>query len=86
MGDDLKYVIVEEHGCESPIIFPALVDHSSFKGLHPVAAGFVSIDGMIGMPDVACWGESVSLGIGSRAGDAVLIKRELVRPHGWSLD
>lgn len=69
--DKLKYVNVGEHN--DIIIFSATIQHSTFKRLNPVSAGFCSIH-----PDkVVCYGKSVSLNMNSAEDDSFHATKEL---------
>lgn len=59
----LKYVRLKAY--DEIIIFPMLLEHSTFKHLNPISAGFCYIDN----GKVSCFGNSVSLGIGSKDDD-----------------
>lgn len=54
------------------IVFPELIQHSEFKHLEPVSAGFISIypdkDDKLFLPflNCKCYGESVSLNLKSK--------------------
>jgi hypothetical protein len=71
----MKYVIIEQSDCEVPVLFPDLVDHSTFSNLNPISAGFVTL--LTDQGFVYVHGESVSLKLKSRIEDADLIKRML---------
>lgn len=79
----MKYVVIESHGVESPIIFPEWIKHDEVLKGHEkvVSAGFCSFsvgengDGSTN-PSVDCWGRSVSLKVKSRGEeDEDLIRR-----------
>ena len=63
MNDHPKYVVTNNG---EMIIFSPLLNHSQFKGLEPVSAGFISFGTKDGDITVQCYGESVSLDIKSR--------------------
>ena len=86
----MKYVIFETGSIPTALIFDPLVQHSSFKGLRPVSAGFFSLSeenvaekydcwmtSADFVPKVSVWGESVSLDIKSRPEDAEIIERTM---------
>jgi hypothetical protein len=87
----MKYVVIEGGGAGTPILFPPWVHHRKFARKDNVlGAGFCHVlpcyngialnDGLLG-PDieVACFGESVSLGVVSRGGiDADIIREMLL--------
>ena len=67
MNDHPKYVVTKDG---EMIIFSPLLNHSQFKGLEPVSAGFISFgtdwhSNRHGIT-VQCYGESVTLDIKSR--------------------
>lgn len=70
----MKYIICKNNGTEEAIIFSKSIQHSDMAkllGITPVSAGhFMMLDGTI-----FATGESVTLGIKSRAEDAAVIKR-----------
>lgn len=71
----LKYVIVEVMGVETPVLFQGFLQHAAgASGLvgsgRLVAAGFCEL-----RPLVRVWGESISLGVCSRPEDALIIGR-----------
>lgn len=72
----VKYIVTAD---EYIIVFSECIKHSEFKRLNPVSAGFISFGvNKQGNPTCSCWGESVSLGIGSREErDTQLAKRQL---------
>lgn len=57
--EKMKYVKVGDYN--SIIIFPTIIEHSRFKYLNPISAGFCYIS----EDKVVCFGESISLGIKS---------------------
>lgn len=59
MDTKLKYVRIKQYG--DIIIFPCVIEHSTFKHLEPISAGFCYVD----VNKVTCFGESFSLGIAS---------------------
>ena len=63
--DDTKLKYVRLKAYDEIIIFPMLLEHSTFKNLNPISAGFCYID----QDKVSCFGESVSLGIGGLEDD-----------------
>lgn len=87
----MKYVIIDHVGLELPIIFPDILNHSTFIELRPVSAGEVQIYGADGpLPDACCcenalrgctYGKSVSLNLKSRPEDSELIAKELMRHY-----
>jgi len=67
-----KYVRLEKYN--SIIVFPEFIEHSRFKFLDPVSAGFCFID--TEKQEVDCYGESVSLGLKSMEDDSKIAKRQ----------
>ena len=64
----LKYVVTRKR---EVIQFPKSVEHSTFKDLQPVSAGFVSITvSLSGDMQFKCYGESLSLGGLKSRGDS----------------
>jgi hypothetical protein len=58
-----KYVITE-HG--KIIVFPELIQHSSFRNFNPISAGFIYFGlNENGNPTCHCYGESYSLNLKS---------------------
>ena len=58
---------------DSIIIFPMIIEHSSFKGRNPVSAGFCYIY----EEEVCCFGESFSLGIKANENDSEIATRQI---------
>ena len=65
-----KYVKLED---DSIIIFPMIIDHSSFKSRKPVSAGFCYIS----EEEVNCFGESFTLGIESDEKDSEIATKQI---------
>ena len=84
-----KYIIVEHSGCQLPILFSSILEHSSFlDSFHKksiISAGFFGVgsepcdkdDKDIG---VSVWGRSITLKLESRKEEAELIKKILRKP------
>ena len=54
-----KYIITKDNDI---IIFSAAMNHSDFKHMNPIRAGFISIGvDKEGNPDCSCYGRSISL-------------------------
>lgn len=67
MGMKIKYIKTDTGKI---IMFSELMQHSEFKHMTPVSAGFVSIGiNKHGNPSCTCYGESVSLGLVSDPDD-----------------
>lgn len=59
--EKMKYVRLEQYN--QVIIFPCVMEHSTFRGLDPKSAGFCYFNPSAKRVD--CFGESISLGIKS---------------------
>ena len=61
------------------VVFCELLEHSTFKNMEPVSAGFISFGvNKQGNPSCSCYGKSVSLGLGSNEEeDTLLAQRQL---------
>lgn len=74
-----KYIIVECHGLEVPIVFSPILQHNDVAGHRKVfGAGFCHLG--IDVNDKRCWtvhGRSISLGINSRPEDAAILNDRL---------
>lgn len=72
----VKYIVTAN---EYVIVFSECIMHSEFKEFNPISAGFISFGvDKEGNQSCSCWGESISLGIGSRPErDTQLAKRQL---------
>jgi hypothetical protein len=67
-----KYVRLKE--LDSFIFFPEIIEHSTFKHLNPISAGFCYLnDDDI----VKCFGGSISLGIDSNSEDTILATKQV---------
>lgn len=66
-----KYVRLKEF--DSFIFFPEVVEHSRFKNLEPVSAGFCYISGK----QVTCFGGSISLDVNSLLEDSKLATKQI---------
>jgi len=77
----MKYLILQTPDGETPIIFPDFMYHDQVEEAldhkEVIAAGLIKLDG----GKITCYGESSSLGIGSRGEDdeMVIHHRLLVR-------
>jgi len=66
-----KYVRLKKY--DQVIIFPQGIEHSAFKHLEPVSAGFCSIgDGMI-----TCYGRSISLNLYGKEDDSYIATKQV---------
>lgn len=75
----MKYLIIEDGGIGTPILFPDHINHIDMaKGLGVRSAGqceLVSFEGEVCR--VKCWGRSVSLNLNSLSGDEIPIEQML---------
>ena len=67
----LKYVRIEN----SIVLFSETLIHSTFKHLQPKSAGFCMIN--FEEQKATCYGESISLGIGSEEEDSILATHQI---------
>lgn len=74
MDTKQKYVRLKEYN--QIIIFHSIIEHSSFKNMNPISAGFCYVND----DNVACFGESVSLGIKSMEDDSYVATKQI---FGW---
>ena len=74
MDTKQKYVRLKEY--DEVIIFPQIIQHSKFKDMNPISAGFCHIH----KDKVVCFGESISLGLSSKEGDTLVATKQI---HGW---
>jgi len=90
MIQKMKYVIINNgYGLECPIIFSNLIQHSQFRGLNPISAGFIKIestqintkimDREVKDISIKCYGRSDSLNIESREEDSELVKNDVLK-------
>ena len=74
--DNAKYIMVELNGLETPIIFPAYIQHHEMAmNKTVVSAGFVSIGMINDKVEVEAYGKSVSLRVQARPEDSEILKR-----------
>jgi hypothetical protein len=60
------------------VVFCELLEHSTFKNMEPISAGFISFGvNKQGNPSCSCYGKSVSLGLESNEEDTLLAQRQL---------
>ena len=69
-----KYVRLSQYN--EIIIFPEVIEHSTFKHLSPISAGFCYIQDR----GVVCYGESISLNLESKEDDS---ERATFQVFGW---
>jgi hypothetical protein len=69
-----KYVRLKIY--DEIIIFPTIIEHSDFKHMNPISAGFCHI----GIKEIDCFGESISLGLKSNKEDSDIATRQI---HGY---
>lgn len=68
-----KYIRLGEY--DHFIFFPTMIDHSIFKHLNPVSAGFCYLDSE--SREVQCFGKSVSLWISGKSDDTALATKQV---------
>jgi len=71
MAEKQKYVRLQEY--DNFIFFPQIIEHSTFKHMNPISAGFCYFDDEL----VRCFGDSYSLGIGSTKDDSKLATKQV---------
>ena len=69
----LKYVRLQQY--DQIIIFPETLQHSTFKNLNPISAGFCHVNTSRKMVD--CYGESTSLMLSSAKDDTYLATKQV---------
>ena len=69
-----KYIRLERF--DEIIIFPQLLEHSEFRNLNPISAGFCYVHS----DKIMCFGESISLGITSMEDDSLKATKQV---FGW---
>jgi hypothetical protein len=74
MDTKQKYVRLKRYN--EVIIFPTVIEHSTFRNQEPISAGFC----YVGKNKVSCFGESISLGIKSMEDDSYMATKQL---FGW---
>ena len=68
----IKYIKTKD---KEIIMFGEIMQHSDFRHMNPVSAGFISIGiDKIGNPSCTCYGKSISLGMDSHEEDTRLAK------------
>lgn len=68
-----KYVRLKKY--DQFIFFPMITEHSTFKNLNPISAGFCYLDNED--KQLRCFGESYSLGIGAMEDDTQLATKQV---------
>ena len=71
MDTKQKYVRLKEYN--QIIIFHAIIEHSTFRNMNPISAGFCYIDSN----SVKCFGKSISLGVKSMKDDTYLATKQI---------
>ena len=69
-GKTMKYVRLKD--VNSIIVFPQIIQHSTFRGLEPISAGFC----YFGSKKVQCYGQSISLNLKALPEDTELATRQ----------
>ena len=73
MDEPLKYIIVDERGCELAIVFNSIIDHDQVANrMNVISAGFCRLPNELNS-NVSAWGESKTLKKKSREEDAKII-------------
>ena len=72
----VKYIKTEDNKI---IVFSGLQNHFEFRSFNPISAGFISFSAKGGMPNVQCYGKSVSLKMESDSNiDSELARRQIL--------
>ena len=71
MDTKQKYVRLKEY--DEIIIFPQIIQHSEFRSMNPISAGFCYIH----KDKVVCFGESISLGLESKEDDTLKATKQI---------
>ena len=74
MDTKQKYVRLKKYN--SIIIFPQIIEHSEFRNLSPISAGFCYINDN----KISCFGESISLNLKSMVDDTLEATKQI---FGW---
>jgi hypothetical protein len=74
MDTKQKYVRLGEY--DQIIIFPTIIEHSDFKSMKPISAGFCYVH----TDKVVCFGNSISLGLKSMDDDTLMATKQI---YGW---
>ncbi|MDB4286339.1 hypothetical protein N9933_03465 [bacterium] len=74
MDTKQKYVRLREY--DQIIIFHQIIQHSDFKDMDPVSAGFCHVH----KDEVVCFGESISLKLKSQESDTFVATKQI---FGW---
>lgn len=75
-----KYVRLKEY--DSFIFFPEIIEHSEFKRLNPISAGFCYLNDAE-CKEVKCFGRSISLGLDSKEDDTKLATKQVLGFDAW---
>ena len=70
---DTKQKYVRLGNNDEIIIFPKIMQHTDFKNLNPVSAGFCYIQ----ENKVVCFGKSISLGLDSKKDDTLKATKQI---------
>lgn len=76
MFDDGKQKYVRLKDYNEIIIFPTIIEHSTFRHLEPVSAGFCYIND----DKVSCFGKSISLRLDGKSDDSFWATKQI---FGW---
>jgi len=79
VAKESKYIVIEQNGFKSAILFDDTIAHSDFKPIfnNIVSAGFFDTDIKNGKIVVSTFGRSLSMKLESSAEDAKLIEKLL---------
>lgn len=73
MFGDTKMKYVRTGAYDNILIFDVTLEHSTFKFLNPISAGFCYVSN----EKVECFGESISLDLKSNTEDSILATKQL---------
>ncbi|MCP3682109.1 MAG: hypothetical protein GY861_05400 [bacterium] len=71
MDTKQKYVRLKEY--DSIIIFPCIIEHSTFRNKNPISAGFCYVK----QDRIDCFGRSVSLNLDSTKEDTFMATKQI---------
>tara|TARA_R110002153_G_scaffold47182_2_gene133471 strand:- start:6 stop:254 length:249 start_codon:yes stop_codon:yes gene_type:complete len=71
MDTKQKYVRLKEY--DEIIIFPQIIQHSEFRNMHPISAGFCHIH----KDKIVCFGESISLRLEGKEDDSFMATKQV---------
>jgi hypothetical protein len=71
MDTKQKYVRLKEY--DEIIIFPQILEHSEFRNLNPISAGFCYVN----KDNISCFGRSISLNLDSLEDDTKMATKQV---------